>query len=42
MEGEGGSIINNKIYWKKRDAIYVPVWALHSHFNISKEAEVLY
>ncbi|CAC9502099.1 hypothetical protein BAZOLSSOX_2215 [uncultured Gammaproteobacteria bacterium] len=36
----GLGINNNKIYWKKGDAIYVPVRALHSHFNSSKEAEV--
>ncbi|SHN92708.1 Gentisate 1,2-dioxygenase [Bathymodiolus heckerae thiotrophic gill symbiont] len=43
IEGEGGSIINNnKIYWKKGDAIYIPVWAFHSHFNSSKANEVLY
>ena len=34
VEGEGYSEIENEtVHWKAGDAIYVPVWALHSHHN---------
>jgi gentisate 1,2-dioxygenase len=36
VEGEGYSLIEGrKVEWKAGDAIYVPVWAEHSHHNVS-------
>lgn len=43
LEGEGESQIEDRIVpWKAGDAIYVPVWAWHSHRNTSRDSRCLY
>jgi quercetin dioxygenase-like cupin family protein len=43
LEGEGESHIDDRVVkWKAGDAIYVPVWAWHSHHNTSVNARCLY
>lgn len=38
IKGEGTSFIEDKeVKWKAGDAIYVPVWAWHSHRNDTQE-----
>lgn len=42
IEGEGYSVIEgNKVEWQAGDAIYIPVWAWHQHFNL-KETQAKY
>lgn len=43
LEGEGFSFIQGrKIFWKKGDALYIPVWAWHNHHNTSKTETARY
>ncbi len=43
ISGNGKSIIDNQeVYWSEGDAFYVPVWAWHTHINISSTDKVLY
>ena len=43
LEGEGNSLIEDQtIEWKAGDAIYVPVWAWHSHHNASQTKNCKY
>ena len=38
QQGEGYSLINDKkVEWTAGDAIYIPVWAWHSHHNITEK-----
>lgn len=38
QQGKGVSVIENQeIQWQAGDAIYVPVWAWHSHENLGNE-----
>lgn len=37
LEGEGRTTVNEQVVeWKAGDAVYVPVWAWHSHENTGK------
>jgi len=43
MEGYGVSTIEDqKVYWEKGDAIYIPVWAWHQHSNLSEAEDCIY
>lgn len=43
IEGEGESQVEDQLVkWKAGDAIYVPVWAWHSHRNTSAQTRCLY
>jgi quercetin dioxygenase-like cupin family protein len=43
LEGEGESQIEDRtVPWKAGDAIYVPVWAWHSHRNTRSDTRCLY
>ena len=43
LEGEGHSEINGKkVEWQEGDAVYIPVWAWHQHFNHSKTNSAKY
>lgn len=38
IRGEGYTVVEDrKVEWKAGDAVYVPVWAWHNHFNLSSE-----
>lgn len=39
LEGEGRTLIEDRtVEWKAGDAVYVPVWAWHSHENVSERS----
>jgi len=43
MKGNGFSMIEDlKIEWKAGDALYIPVWAWHQHFNLDEQMEAEY
>jgi quercetin dioxygenase-like cupin family protein len=43
LEGHGKSVIGEtEVTWSKGDAVYVPVWAWHSHCNLSPSESALY
>lgn len=43
LEGEGYSEIEGqKVNWQAGDALYVPVWAWHQHFNANAELPAKY
>lgn len=43
LTGTGKSIIEEReILWRQGDAVYVPVWAWHSHSNTSETAPARY
>lgn len=43
LEGKGYSIIEDqKIEWEVGDALYIPSWAWHHHFNRDKEKTAKY
>lgn len=38
QQGTGKSIIEDKVVeWKAGDAVYIPVWAWHSHYNLGND-----
>ncbi|WP_024678850.1 cupin domain-containing protein [Pseudomonas syringae] len=43
ISGKGFSMVGDiQIAWTAGDAIYIPVWHWHTHFNTSEDAEVTY
>jgi quercetin dioxygenase-like cupin family protein len=43
IKGKGKTIVNDKeIFWEEGDAIYVPIWSWHQHFNLSDDVECEY
>jgi gentisate 1,2-dioxygenase len=43
LRGRGVSTIGDRqVPWRAGDAVYVPVWAWHSHRNISESEDALY
>lgn len=43
LEGEGySSIQGKKIEWKMGDALYIPVWVWHNHYNVSGKNKARY
>lgn len=43
LEGSGYSIIEDeKVEWKAGDALYVPPWSWHQHFNADQDKVVRY
>jgi quercetin dioxygenase-like cupin family protein len=43
LEGKGYTMVEDKrVDWEAGDAIYVPVWAWHQHFNLSDTASCRY
>ena len=43
IKGEGFSVIEDmKILWEAGDAIYIPVWAWHQHFNLHESINAEY
>lgn len=43
LSGEGKTVISDRdVIWGKGDAIYIPIWAWHQHFNLSSTEECLY
>lgn len=38
LEGEGYSYVGGRrVFWKRGDAVYVPVWAWHNHVNTGRD-----
>lgn len=43
LAGIGKSVIDDiEVFWEKGDAVYVPVWSWHQHFNLSESVGATY
>lgn len=43
LEGKGYTVIEGRrVDWEKGDALYIPVWAWHQHFNLDDNEPATY
>lgn len=43
LRGCGYTVVeDNRVDWEEGDAVYIPVWAWHQHFNTDKENDARY